>query len=238
MTTRPDTTRQRGRSAVAGASWQGVPPPPAAKKSTPAPASAVSMSLRSVNCDSKSVFHRNFMKTSIGFTINKLSQLSGMDRRTLAKRLRLAGASQTPTVAMRLKPCCGILKTASHPATKSARQRSGESDCSATGFNWKTSIRRGDYVLRDEVCRTFTRVIVAAKQRLLCIPATMAQKFAILRDPDEIAAELKREINAALLELSRTSTPNEGLDPRREGRPFVAGERLRRKASRVRPWSI
>lgn len=69
----------------------------------------------------------------------------------------------------------------------------------------KLEILRRDYVRVDEASRMLTRIITAAKQRLLSIPPAMSQKLALLREPEAIGEELRREIISALEELSKAS---------------------------------
>jgi hypothetical protein len=130
------------------------------------------------------------------YTINKLSELTGIDRRTLKKQL----ANKTPNEAGEYLAAdvLEILKTRPKGLTAKHAMEARKLKAQCERIEFENEVRKGKFVPSEEVRRDLTRFILQAKAKLVSMPSSMAQTLALITDPIEIERQLKGRIHEFL----------------------------------------
>lgn len=87
--------------------------------------------------------------------------------------------------------------------------------------------KRGDLIEVEKVKLMLFEIASSTRERMESIPQALARKLSTMKEPAEIEALLRREITAALQELSREGTRSVPDDDDEDDRP-----RTKKKAAR------
>jgi len=133
-------------------------------------------------------------------TVNRISELTDVDRRTLKRRLAAAGLSGGPwPVGVILKAL--LASPGADPELAEAHKRRAVARARlAEAMADKAS---GEYVGLDVVERTLGQVILLSRNRLLKIPAAVASRVACCTSETEVESLLQTVIEDVLRALSR-----------------------------------
>ena len=133
-------------------------------------------------------------------TINALAEVTGIDRRTLKRRLGDAGLSGGPWDLAALLRALLAGPMADGTLADAIRRRA---IAKATTAELEANKASGMYLLAADVERTWASGILAFRSRLLQLPARVAARFPYCKDEASVAQLLETELFDAMRELSR-----------------------------------
>lgn len=150
------------------------------------------------------------MKTG-GLSINELSELTGVDRRTVKKRLLELPSKPGPKGALLYDPQAA-LKAVLFPDTPEAPELGDTppkwvseakfAAAQARREEIRLAIEDGSAIAADDAKRAWESVVVATKQKILAIPSKAESRHVDGMTAKELRAMLDVEVREALEEMS------------------------------------